>query len=284
MPVVNHKKSGEYDVWVLSAGMVKMDGGAMFGVVPRPLWEKCFVPDERNRITLAMNCLLVCGKGEVVLIETGFGGKVTEKLREIYALDESDGLLDSLNTLGISPKDITQVVLTHLHQDHAGGCTVSTSDGYVPTFPNATYYVQKGEWDDAKDADGQTVNGYRYDEVMAPLDVARQVCLLEGESEICPGLEVVVTQGHTRRHQSVLVKTGEDIFCYVGDLIPTVHHLRPIYVMAYDLYPRETYIVKQELLETAHTEKWVMVWSHDPDVSWGYVEKDEHGNWSVEPF
>jgi len=277
MAIVGHKKSGEYDVWVLSAGRVKMDGGAMFGVVPRPLWEKSFYPDDRNRIGLAMNCLLVRGKGEIVLVETGFGGKVTEKLREIYALDESDGLDFSLQKLGISPEEITRVVLTHLHQDHAGGSTVSTDEGYAPAFPNAVYYVQNGEWNDAELADGQTVNGYRYDEVMLPLKDAGQIELLEGEGAVCPGVEVLLTPGHTRKHQSIIIHTDEDIFCFVGDLIPTTHHLKRIYVMAYDLYPRETYVVKQKIMERAFEEKWIIVWPHDPDIAWAYLDRDAQG-------
>ena len=126
---------------------------------------------------------------------------------------------------------------------------------YVPAFPNATYYVQRGEWDDAENADGQTVNGYRYDEVMRPL--APVLTLLAGDESICSLIEAVVTPGHTRRHQSVLVHTGEDTFCFVGDLIPTTHHLKPIYVLAYDLYPRQTYLVKQEVMERAVSEDWV---------------------------
>ena len=279
MAIVDYKQSGGCDVWVLSAGHVRMDGGAMFGVVPRPLWEKGYPPDERNRIGLAMNCLLVRGQGEVALIETGFGGKVTEKLREIYALDEADGLLASLDELHIAPEEITRVVLTHLHQDHAGGCTVQKDGEYVPAFPNATYYVQKGEWDDAENADGQTVNGYRYDEVMRPLSPV--LALLEGDEDICSFIEVMVTPGHTRRHQSVLVHTEEDTFCFVGDLIPTTHHLKPIYVMAYDLYPRQTYLVKQEVMERAVSENWVMVWPHDPDIAWGRLRRDGTGAYEV---
>lgn len=284
MAICGYKQSGDFDVWVLRAGWVWMDGGAMFGIVPRPLWEKTLPPDDRNRIELAMNCLLVCGAGEVILVETGFGGKVTEKLREIYALDESDGLLASLAELGIESDEITRVVLTHLHQDHAGGCTVFDGENYVPAFPNASYCVQRGEWDDAEQADGQTIKAFRHEEVMLPLARAGAVTWLDGDGPVCAGIEVLVTPGHTRKHQTVLVKTGEEIFCYVGDLIPTTHHLRPIYVMAYDLYPRETYVVKQEIMARAIAEKWVMVWPHDPDIAWAYLDRDPEGAFVAVPL
>ena len=281
MAILCYKKSGDCDVWALSAGRVRMDGGAMFGVVPRPLWERHCPPDARNRIELTMNCLLVRGRGEVVLIETGFGGKVTEKQRAIYALDESNGLMASLDELHIAPEEITRVILTHLHQDHAGGCTVQKGEDYVPAFPNAVYYVQQGEWDDAENADGQTVNGYRYDEVMLPLSRAGSVARLEGDGEICPFVEVVVTPGHTRRHQTALVHTGEDTFCFVGDLIPTTHHMKPIYVMAYDLYPRQTYLVKQTIADRAVSENWIVVWPHEPNMAWGRLKRNDEGVFEV---
>ena len=284
MAICSYKQSDNYDIWVLSAGKVRMDGGAMFGVVPRPLWEKSLPPDDRNRIGLTMNCMLVRGEGEVILIETGFGGKVTDKLREIYALDESNGLLTSLDELGIAPEEITRVVLTHLHQDHAGGCTVFDGEHYLPAFPNASYYVQRGEWDDAEKADGQTVKGFCHEEVMKPLSLAGVVTWLEGDGPVCPSVEVLVTPGHTRKHQMVLVKTGEEIFCFVGDTIPTTHHLKPIYVMAYDLHPRETFIVKQEIMARAFAEKWVMIWPHEPDIAWAYLERDPDGAFTAVPL
>ena len=144
MPVVDIRQSGAWKISMIRAGLVKMDGGAIFGVVPKPLWDQKIKPDDRNRVTLAMNCLLAQKGEECVLVETGFGGKVSEKMREIYGLDETQGLLASLSDLGVAPEQVTRVVLTHLHQDHAGGCTIATPDGFRPTFPNATYYVSKG--------------------------------------------------------------------------------------------------------------------------------------------
>lgn len=284
---MNHlftRHCGNWTVSVVCAGIVKMDGGAIFGVVPKPLWEKRLRADLRNRVTLAMQCLLVQNDDECILVETGFGGKVNDKLREIYGLNEEPGLLASLGELGVTPDQVSRVIVTHLHQDHAGGCTVLTEQGYKPTFPNAMYYVQKGEWEEARLADAQTVNGYRVEEVMKPLEQARCVALLDGDSDICEGVRVVLTPGHTRCHQSVLISSKNETYCYVGDLIPTTHHLRPIYILAYDLYPRETFVNKQRLLAQAVEENWILVWSHDLDTPWSRVGVDENGEFMPLPL
>jgi len=279
MSLVAKRLCGHWKIFLIRAGQIKMDGGAIFGVVPKPLWEQRLQADARNRVTLAMNCLVAQNDKECILIETGFGGKVTQKQKEFYDLEEEGGLLASLAEIGIGKEEVTRVVVTHLHQDHAGGCTVQGVDGYEPTFTNATYYVQQGEWMDAEQADGQTANGYRLQEVMIPLKNKKSVVLLNGDVEICSGLRVMVTPGHTRCHQSVLVDTGEGIFCYIGDLIPTTHHLRPIYILAYDLYPRETFLHKQALMNRAYLEKWTLVWSHDKEIPWGMLDQDNQGNY-----
>lgn len=276
--VIKSMRCGLWDVGIVSAGQVKMDGGAIFGVVPKPLWEQKISPDEKNRINLGMNCLVARNDDECIVVETGFGGKVSPKMRDIMGLVEDPGLVASLASLGIQREDVTRVVVTHLHQDHAGGCTTRKGDGYEPTFPNATYYVQKGEWEDAEHADAQTVNGYRFEDVMAPLKEAGCVTLLEGSTHICQGLEVVLTPGHTRHHQSVLLDTENEKFCYAGDLIPTSHHLRPIYILAYDLYPRETFVNKQALMTQGFVEDWVWIWSHDHEHPCGRLEKKENGD------
>ena len=281
MPVVGSMTCGDWKISLLCAGTVKMDGGAIFGVVPKPLWEKKLVPDAQNRVTLAMNCLVLEYGEECILVETGFGGKVDGKLREIYGLDESLGLLPSLAEIDIGPEQVNRVILTHLHQDHAGGCTLATSDGYVPTFPNASYYVQDGEWVDAELADGQTVNGYRLNDVMKP--IAASVVRLDGDTTIATGVRAIMTPGHTRCHQCVVVETDGETFCYVGDLIPTTHHLKPIYILAYDLYPRETYLNKQWLLAQAVAGNWIMVWSHDLQMPWSRVAMNEKGEYMPIP-
>lgn len=274
-------KIGQITVTALSAGRVKMDGGAMFGVIPKPLWTRRVTPDERNRIELGMRCLLVETANETILIETGFGGKVNEKLREIYDLNEEPGLLTSLERAGKRPEDIDRVILTHLHQDHAGGATLYNGRSHVPAFPNARYVVQSGEWRDAWEADAQTISAYRLEEVLDPLERSGQVDLVDGDRDLGNGIHLIVTPGHTRAHQSVLIEDGGEGMFYVGDLVPTSSHLKPIYVMAYDLYPRETFFNKERFLERAVEEGWWVVWPHDPTYVWGKIGRGEGSDYVV---
>ncbi len=279
---LNQMKIGQINVTALSAGQVSMDGGAMFGVVPQGLWSRLIQPDEQNRIRLDLRCLLVETPDETVLIETGFGGKVTERLRAIYALEEEPGLTAELARAGKTPADVDRVILTHLHQDHAGGATVSDGRAYRPAFPNARYVIQSGEWQDAREADGQTVNAYRLEEVLDPLERSGQVEFVDGDADLGDGIRLVVTPGHTRAHQSVLIEDGGDTMFFVGDLVPTASHLKPIYVMAYDLYPRETFFNKERFLERAVEDRWWVVWPHDPTIVWGKVGRDEKGSYVAE--
>lgn len=272
---------GGIRVTAVSAGRVRMDGGAMFGVVPKPLWEHRIVPDGRNRIDLEMRCLIVETGDETILVETGFGGKVNARQREIYDLREEPGLAAELDQAGMRPEDVDRVMLTHLHQDHAGGATVRQGDGYVPAFPNARYVVQAGEWEDAIEADGQTVSAYRKAEVMEPLAQSGRLDLVEGETDLGNGVKLVPTPGHTRCHQSVLVADGDDTLFFTGDLVPTASHLKPIWGMAYDLYPRETYLNKVKWLARAAESGWWVAWPHDPELAWRRVRADERNGFSV---
>ena len=163
---------GDTRITAIQAGRLRLDGGAMFGIIPRPHWSKRMPPDEQNRIGMAMWCFLVDDRGQRSLIETGFGGKVTERLREIYALEEEPGLVASLEKVGYGPESVDRVILSHLHQDHAGGSTTGSDGDYLPTFPQARYVIQKGEWKDAREADGQSVNAYPRESVMDPLEAA----------------------------------------------------------------------------------------------------------------
>ena len=272
---------GDITVTALSAGRVRMDGGAMFGVVPKPLWSQRLVPDDRNRIDLQMWCLLVETPNETLLIETGFGGKVSDRLREIYGLWEEPGLMTALRQAGKGAGDVGRVILTHLHQDHAGGTTVREGEGFAPAFENARYIVQAGEWRDAWEADGQTANAYRLVEVLDPLERSGQVELVDGDTDLGNGVRLIVTPGHTRAHQSVLIESQNDALFYVGDLVPTASHLRPIYVMAYDLYPRETFFNKERFLERAADDGWWVMWPHDPDLVWAKVVTDERDGYAA---
>ena len=282
MGATGPRRIGEFEVWLLNAGRFKLDGGAMFGVVPRALWEKRTKPDERNRIWLGMNCLLVRTSDETVLIEAGFGDKHTGKEQEIYSIEPPGGLVESLSETGVAVDEIDRVVLTHLHMDHAGGATVVKGGEYVPTFSNARYVVQEKEWDDAVNADGQTSGGYFAEEDLLPLDRAGVLELVDGDHEVCSGIRTFLTPGHTRAHQSVMVTSGGETVCFIGDLVPMSYHMRPIYIMAFDLYPKETYRVKQDVLMQASQEGWLVVFPHDVDLPWGYVKVDENGNFVIE--
>lgn len=270
---------GDIRVTALDAGRFSLDGGTMFGVVPRSIWEKKIAPDERNRIQLGLTCLLVETGTETVLVETGVGAeKLSGKYRDIYGVDPTRGVVDALAEAGVSPEAVDRVVLTHLHMDHAGGTTLRTDDGYAPAFPNARYIVQRQEWEDAVGADRQTVHGYNAASDLLPLERAGVLEFVDGDAEVCQGVRVFLTPGHTKAHQSVLVQSGDEAVCFIGDLVPTRHHLRPVYIMAFDLYPRTTFKVRQQVLKQAATEGWLVAWPHDPEQVWAYITIDERGD------
>ncbi|MDE3000270.1 MAG: MBL fold metallo-hydrolase [Gemmatimonadota bacterium] len=272
---------GDVRVTALDAGRFRLDGGTMFGVVPRSIWEKKIPPDERNRIQLGLNCLLVETGAETVLVETGIGAaKLSTRYRNIYGADPSLGVIDALAEAGIAPEAVDRVVLTHLHMDHAGGTTVRTNEGYKPAFPNARYIVQRQEWEDALGADRQTVRGYNAASDLLPLERAGVLELVEGDVEVCRGVRVFLTPGHTRSHQSVLVQSGGEAVCFIGDLVPTRHHLHPVYIMAFDLYPRKTFKVRQQVLKQAAGEGWLVAWPHDPEQVWAYITIDDRGEYT----
>ncbi len=277
-------KIGNIEVCAFSAGWFRIDGGAMFGVVPRAVWQKRMVPDERNRIRLGLTCLLIRTPDETVLVETGIGvEKLSEKMRDVFATDRVKGVGPALVEMGVSTEEVDRVVLTHLHMDHAGGATQLDGNGYTPAFPKARYLAQKQEWKDALDADRQTERAYYVQEDLLPLERAGVLDLVEGDVEVCPGVRVLLTPGHTRAHQSVLVSSGGETVCFIGDLVPTRHHLRAMYIMAFDLFPRETFLVRQKVLAQAVRENWLVVWPHDPEVLWSRVVQDEEGEFiSVE--
>ncbi len=271
---------GDIRITAVQAGRLRLDGGGMFGIIPKTHWSKRIPADDQNRIGLVMWCFLVESDGECTLIETGFGGKVTDRLRGIFALEEDPGLVGALAEVGVRPEQIDRVILSHLHQDHAGGATSGSECTYVPTFPNARYAIQRGEWKDAREADGQSVNAYPRESVMDPLEAASVVDLIDGDISF-GSIRLVLTPGHTRAHQSVLIESGDGVFFFTADLVPTTHHLRPLYVMAFDHYPRETYINKQKWLQAAADSGWWVATPHDPDLPWVQIATDEREEYAV---
>ena len=271
---------GEMEVWALDAGRFWLDGGTMFGVVPKALWEKRMPADGHNRILLGLTCLLVRTGTETVLIESGHGcTKLKETLRQAISLEPSAGLEAPLAEVGLTPEDVDRVILTHLHPDHAGGCTRRSGDICVPAFPNARYVAQRDEWGDATGGDRQVGKAYYAEQDLAPLEDAGLLDLIDDEGEICPGIRAVPTRGHTRAHQSILISSGSDTVCFIGDLVPTRHHVPPAYIMAFDLYPRLTYKIKQQVLTRAAEEGWLVVWPHDPETPWSRIQISDRGQY-----
>jgi glyoxylase-like metal-dependent hydrolase (beta-lactamase superfamily II) len=269
---------GERTITVISDGLQRLDGGAMFGVVPRVLWERKLPADDRNRIRLGMNCLLVDGPEGRTVIETGAGGKDNAKFRDIYGIERDGGLPRRLADRGAPAETIDRVVLTHLHFDHAGGATTWADDGEtaVPTFPNATYWIHRGEFDDAMNPNARNAASY-LKRNYAPLVEADSVRWIE-DGEEHEGIRIFGTPGHTRHHVSVGVDDGEGrLVVFLGDLCPTTHHLPDPWIMAYDLYPVTTLETKQRFLAEVHDRGWLCAFVHDADHPLAWLARDERG-------
>ncbi|NIT59519.1 MAG: MBL fold metallo-hydrolase, partial [Aliifodinibius sp.] len=271
-------KIGNYEVHRVDAGRFRLDGGSMFGVVPKVLWEKQNPADEKNRILMSANLLLIQGKGRSILVDTGVGDKLDEKLAKIYAVDHSEHhLYQSLKQLNLSTRDITDVILTHLHFDHAGGATFRDSNGEVrPTFPNARYYLHKGQFDWAMQPSEKDQASY-FHENYVPLQKHDQLVLLEDRQELFPGIEVIPVEGHTIGQQMVRVGGKDKCLLYAADLIPLASHVSIPWVMAFDLYPLTTIEEKKHYLKLAATEGWIIFFEHDPYLHCGTVKRTEKG-------
>ena len=275
-------KLGAFEIYPVTDGRFRLDGGAMFGVVPRVLWEKCCPADELNRIQLALNPLLIRAHGKNILVDTGLGNKLDTKLQDMFAVDRTPPLYDSLKKHGLTAEDIHMVINTHLHFDHAGGNTAQNDGrGVIPAFPKAKYIVQQGEYEDAVLANERTKASYRQ-ENFTPIAQVHQWEFLKGDTGLLPGLSVLVTHGHTAHHQAVKIESEGRVALYLGDLIPTVSHLPLPYIMGYDLYPLQTLETKRKVLDRAFQEKWLLIFEHDPRVQMGYVKKDVEGKYFLE--
>jgi glyoxylase-like metal-dependent hydrolase (beta-lactamase superfamily II) len=278
-PRVQRRKIGDLTVHAIQAGGQKLDGGAMFGVVPKPLWEKRIASDERNRIQLGMRCLLIEHPSGLILIDTGAGNKENAKFKDIYGLenegaDAATMLEDGLREIGVGPADIAIVINTHLHFDHAGGNTRTTPDGTVAlSFPNATYIVRRGEYDYARHPNERTAASY-FDRNYTPIEAAGKLELVTREKQIVRGIRVVPTPGHTPFHQSILIESANERAFFLGDLVPTHAHLPLPWIMGYDVEPLVTLETKRAILKQALDEEWLLIFEHDATVPWGGVEHD----------
>jgi glyoxylase-like metal-dependent hydrolase (beta-lactamase superfamily II) len=275
-------KLGNFELSPLSDGSFRLDGGAMFGVVPKVLWQRCCAADELNRIPLSLTCLLIRAHGKNILVDTGLGSKEDPRFKEMFAVDRAISLELSLKRLGLSRDDIDLVINTHLHFDHAGGNTMDNGSGtLVPAFPKARYVVQRGEYDDAVQANERTRASYRRDNFL-PITEADRWDLLDGDTELLPGITAMVTQGHTRYHQGIKIESEGRTAFYLGDLIPTVCHLPLPYIMGYDLSPLQTLETKRWVLDRAFEEKWLLLFEHDPIVQAGRVRRDTEGKYVLD--
>jgi len=272
---------GDIELFSLSDGIMRLDGGAMFGVVPRVFWEKTNPADELNRIAIGVNPLLLKADGVNILVDTGNGDKFSEKLLKIYGIEREPTLLKSLSDADLRPEDIEIVINTHLHFDHCGGNTLVDASGkLMPTFPNARYIVQKMEWEDATRLNELTKGSY-LPENFIPLMQAGRIELVDGDMEVYPGVTVVHTPGHNRGHQSVKIESDGKTAFYLGDMIPTAAHVPLPYIMGYDLYPLELLEVKRRILREALEGRWLMIFEHDPKVRMGYL-REGNGKLTVE--
>lgn len=269
---------GPYTLYSIETGRFGLDGGAMFGIVPKPLWESRIAPDEKNRIRLHMRCLLLEGRERLILIDTGIGDLFSgTKYEDIYAVDHAYATLEGgLAEHGFSVEEVTDVILTHLHFDHCGGATRQTDDGRAVRFPNATYHVQREHWEWAQDPNPKE-RGSFLERALAPLDASGQLDLVDGEKTIFPGIDVECVHGHTQAQQIVKIEDDDSTLVYVADLLPTIHHLAPTWTMAYDVRPLRTIDEKDVFLRTAVNEEWNLFFEHDPDVAVGCPKRTDEG-------
>ena len=278
-PQVLERTIGAWTVHAIQAGPLKLDGGAMFGVVPKPLWEKRLPADARNRIPMGMRCLLVEHESGLVLIDTGAGNKENEKFYEIYGIENRGdpgptALEDGIRAAGHRPEDVRLVINTHLHFDHAGGNTYRDANGTIrPSLPNARYVVQRGEHHFATHVNERTAASYFVDNY-EPLREAGRLDFVEGEREIVSGISVMPTPGHVPFHQSIVLSSRGETAIFLGDLVPTTAHLPLPWIMGYDVAPLVTLETKRRVLKQVADEGWLAIFEHDAFTAWGRVAYD----------
>ncbi len=255
---------GELEFYILNDGLFRLDGGAMFGVIPRPMWERVAPPDERNRITLAMNSLLIRAAGKWILVETGAGDKWDAKRRDIYAF-EGRRLPQQLAERGVRPEEIDVVVNTHLHFDHCGGNTQMVNGKPAPAFPNARYIVQRGEFEHARRPTERDRASY-FPENFEPIAASGQWELIDDEREIAPGVELLLAPGHTKEMMIVRLSGGGQSAVFLADLVPTTAHIPDPWIMGFDLYPLTTLENKKKWLPEIARQGWLALFGHDRAV------------------
>lgn len=280
LPLSRSTTVGSIRMHALEAGVLQLDGGAMFGSVPKPLWERRIPADTRNRIPLAMRCLLVEAPQALVLVDTGLGNKENEKFRDIYGVanrGDPTRLEDAIRHAGFQPSDIDIVLNTHLHFDHAGGNTFRDETGEVRvSFPNARHVVQRRELDFARSRNERIRASYLAHN-FEPVVKAGLWDLVEGVAEVTEGVRVLPTPGHIPFHQSVTIESEGQVACFLADVCPTSAHLPLAWIMGYDLEPLVTLESKRGLWKRALEEDWLLVFEHDPRTPWGRLDPSAEG-------
>ena len=286
-PLLQTRQLGSLRVHAIQAGGQRLDGGAMFGVVPKVLWSRKIASDERNRIQMGMRCLLIEHPDGLVLIDTGAGTKEDQKFKDIYGMElQSDvpeqrpdetALEAGIRAAGFTPEAVKVVINTHLHFDHAGGNTRRTAAGeVVPTFLNATYIMQAGEYEYATHTNERTAASY-FAPNFVPLRNAGRVHLVDGDVEIVRGITARKTPGHVPHHQSLIIESDGQRACFLGDVMPTVNHVPLAWIMGYDVEPLRTLESKRALLRDAAAEQWLLVFEHDAYSAWGHITPETKG-------
>lgn len=262
---------GKFTIYGLRDGYFYLDGGAMFGVVPKMLWEKIYAPDEKNRIKMGLNSLLVQTEQALVLIETGIGPSFDRKFSDYYSVERKPGLLGEIENLDLDPEDIDYVINTHLHFDHCGGNTYQNEEGkWVPTYPKARYIIQKREWEYALEPCFRDKPSYMHNNFL-PLEEHGCVLLVEGNTQITDGVQVLSASGHTAHHQCVKISSENGVLFFLGDMVPMSSHVGLSYVMSYDLYPLQTLANKKKYFEQAIAENWIVAFVHDAKFFFGRI-------------
>ena len=265
-------KLGAISVDIVSDGNFLLDGGALFGQVPKTVWELHMKPDRKNRVRLGLNCLLIQTPGANILVDTGAGAKRSERLKDAYGLN-GNKLVSGLRRHGLTARDIDKVVLTHLHFDNVGGCTkLDRSGAAIPAFPKAEYIVQQAAWDEANSPNERGRQWFHAGD-FASLHENGVVTLIDGAAELAPGVSARLTGGPSDGHQIVLIEAGSERIAYMGDLVPTPFHLPLANIAAMDQSPNDTLARKRELLDMARDGGWLLVFGHALEHQSGYVDQ-----------
>jgi len=271
---------GSFDLTMFSDGNYWLDGGPLFGIIPKAMWLKKVACDEQNRVVLGLNSLFIRGGGKTVLVDTGIGNKFDERVRKVF--EPEARLLHNLGAAGVAPDSIDIVINTHLHFDYCGWNTVLRNGRAVSAFPRATYYAPEGEWQHGQKQYLRDRVSYISDNYN-PLIQSGQMQLVKEDRQIIPGVSVRTSPGHTRYMQVVMIESQGQKACYISDLVPTAAHLDLLWIMAYDLFPMETIENKKRFYDGAIPGRWLTIFTHDPAIPWGYVKEMGKGRYVVEP-